>query len=271
MVKSLHVTGAASRAQWMRMALLPTLLVRCIQGGAVPFRAAVLAWVAAMAVDALCQFLRQQEIKPGRDAVLTAWIVALSLPVDSPVWLAAAATVLAVGIGRHAFGGGALVVFHPAMVGIALLSLWLPGLQQFTVPVYANAWSMLWPALALTASGVALCWARLIRWQLPAAFLLAVSVVLIGGGYTLSSLLSVLMSVGLLAAFFIVAEPQTSPILPRPGMLFGLLTGALYGWTVLHSQPRLAEVVLLGNLLVPWLDRWALAEHSRRREQRQPS
>lgn len=268
MMKPKIATGVVNQNAVLCIALLPALVAHCQQGGTVPFRAAVLAWVAAMAIDALCRFLRQQEIKPNSEATLTAWMVTLSLPMDSPVWLAAAGSALAVGIGRHAYGGGALIAFHPAMLGVAVLSVWLPEIQH-VVPANGSLASMPRPALALAISGIGLCFTGVIRWQLPVTFLLALSGVLFLGGHPASFLPMVLAPIGMLVAFFIVTDSQTSPVLPRPRVLFGLLTGALSGWSILRGQPRLAEVVLFGNLLVPWLDHWALAAHSRRREQRQ--
>ncbi|MEN6427661.1 MAG: RnfABCDGE type electron transport complex subunit D [Phycisphaerales bacterium] len=55
-------------------------------------------------------------------AVVTGVILALSLPPALPFWTAAIGSVIAVGVGKMAFGGLGANVFNPAMVGRAFLT-----------------------------------------------------------------------------------------------------------------------------------------------------
>jgi electron transport complex protein RnfD len=55
-------------------------------------------------------------------AVVTGVILALSLPPALPFWTAAVGSVIAIGVGKMAFGGLGANVFNPAMVGRAFLT-----------------------------------------------------------------------------------------------------------------------------------------------------
>ncbi|HNS21284.1 MAG TPA: RnfABCDGE type electron transport complex subunit D [Sedimentisphaerales bacterium] len=64
--------------------------------------------------------------KPGSlgdlSAVVTGVILGLSLPPALPFWTAAIGSVIAIGVGKMAFGGLGANVFNPAMVGRAFLT-----------------------------------------------------------------------------------------------------------------------------------------------------
>ncbi len=77
--------------------------------------------------------------KPGSlwdlSAVVTGVILGLSLPPALPFWTAAIGSVIAVGVGKMAFGGLGANVFNPAMVGRAFLTVSFGMLMTtWTVP-----------------------------------------------------------------------------------------------------------------------------------------
>ncbi|MBI3446748.1 MAG: RnfABCDGE type electron transport complex subunit D, partial [Magnetospirillum sp.] len=63
--------------------------------------------------------------------MITGWLLALSLPPWAPWWVAVVASVFAVCLAKHAFGGLGQNVFNPAMVGRVVV------LVSFPVPMTA--------------------------------------------------------------------------------------------------------------------------------------
>ena len=59
-------------------------------------------------------------------AMLTAWLLAISLPPWAPWWIAVVGSAVAIVIGKHVFGGIGQNVFNPAMVGRVVLLLSFP-------------------------------------------------------------------------------------------------------------------------------------------------
>jgi len=82
--------------------------------------------------------------KPGSlgdlSAVVTGVILGLSLPPALPFWTAAIGSVIAVGVGKMAFGGLGANIFNPAMVGRAFLTASFGMLMTtWTVPAPIDA------------------------------------------------------------------------------------------------------------------------------------
>lgn len=77
-----------------------------------------------VATEALFTF---REGKPVTSAVfVTSLILALSLPPTIPLWMCALGAVVAVGLGKMAFGGMGKNIFNPAMVGRCFLYVSFP-------------------------------------------------------------------------------------------------------------------------------------------------
>jgi len=88
---------------------------------------------AGSAVGAEALVARLRGISPTawlRDgsAAITATLIALSLPPGVPVGVVVIGTLIALGLGKHAFGGLGANPFNPAMVGYAALLLSYPAL-----------------------------------------------------------------------------------------------------------------------------------------------
>ena len=82
----------------------------------------------ALACEALLLALRSQPAQPAladASALVTAVLLAASLP-HAPWWLPVIATSVAIGVGKHAFGGVGRNPFNPAMVGYAFVLLSFP-------------------------------------------------------------------------------------------------------------------------------------------------
>lgn len=112
----------------------------------------------AVLLEAIVMALRKQAIKPvitDLSVVVTAWLLALSIPSSSPLWLVAVATFFATAFGKHVYGGLGYNPFNPAMVGyvVALISFpaqmtqWPPAhldlsLAQTLHTVWTGEWTV---------------------------------------------------------------------------------------------------------------------------------
>jgi electron transport complex protein RnfD len=88
-----------------------------------------LASVTALATEAAMLKLRKKAIAPSlRDnsALLTAWLLALSIPALAPWWMVVVGTMFAISISKHLYGGLGNNPFNPAMIGYAVLIISFP-------------------------------------------------------------------------------------------------------------------------------------------------
>jgi len=108
--------------------------------------------VTALACEALALRLRRRDPGPFlRDGsvLVTAALLALSVPPLLPWWLAAFGTAVAVLLGKHAYGGLGYNPFNPAMVGYAVLLVSFPlEMTRWPVPMGAE-WDAVTGATAL--------------------------------------------------------------------------------------------------------------------------
>jgi RnfABCDGE-type electron transport complex D subunit len=73
-------------------------------------------------------------------AILTGWLLALTLPPWAPWWVAVVGSLLAVVFGKHVFGGLGQNLFNPAMVArVALLVSFPVPLTQWVMPLPITA------------------------------------------------------------------------------------------------------------------------------------
>ena len=98
-----------------------------------------LATVTALLCEAGVLKLRRLPVKPflfDLSAVLTAWLLALSLPPLAPWWLVVVGTAFAILIAKHMYGGLGNNIFNPAMVGFAVLIIAFAGpASQWPAPL----------------------------------------------------------------------------------------------------------------------------------------
>ncbi|TJZ63582.1 RnfABCDGE type electron transport complex subunit D [Chitiniphilus eburneus] len=90
----------------------------------------VLATAAALGTEAACLKLRGYPVRPfvtDGSAIVTAWLLALAVPPLAPWWMVVLATVIAIGLAKHLYGGLGQNTFNPAMVGFAVLIVSFPA------------------------------------------------------------------------------------------------------------------------------------------------
>jgi electron transport complex protein RnfD len=174
-----------------------------------------IAGATALACEALALRLRRRPAVPALSdgsVLVTAALLALSVPPALPWWLMVFGTAVAVLIGKHAFGGLGQNPFNPAMVGYAVLLVSFP-VEMTRWPAPGAGWDALtgataldalrtglresytmqeifvdpafgtvgaaggeWVNLAALAGGAYLLARRVIRWQIPVAMLAGLAV-----------------------------------------------------------------------------------------------
>jgi len=111
-------------------ALLPGIALYVWYFGPAILVSITLASLTALGTEALMLRLRDRPITPflkDNSALLTAWLLALSIPPLAPWWLVVVGTAFAIAIAKHLYGGLGNNLFNPAMVGYAVLIISFPA------------------------------------------------------------------------------------------------------------------------------------------------
>lgn len=284
----------------------------------------------AMAVEALCLYISKRPMKQGLfdgSGILSAWLVALTLPPWAPWWIGVVASICAILLGKQVFGGLGQNVFNPAMLArvIILISFpvqmttWVNPQPMFSeldqgfmagLNVTFNNESVDWDSIS-TASplghvkteltldrsidsimadtpswlesflgatagsmgetsaalillgGIFLLLKRIISWHAPVAMLS--TILFISGIFYLGDpelyappQFLVLNGALMLAAFFIITDPVTSPNTTRGQIVFGVGCGVLvFIIRTWGSYPEaVGFAVLLMNCFTPLIDHY---------------
>jgi electron transport complex protein RnfD len=111
------------------LALIPGIFAYAwIYGGGILITI-TLATITALIAEAALLKIRQRPIKPylsDLSAVVTAWLLALSLPPLAPWWLIVVATLFAIIVAKQLYGGLGYNPFNPAMAGYAAMLISFP-------------------------------------------------------------------------------------------------------------------------------------------------
>ena len=240
---------------------------------------------------------RPSTLKDG-SAIVTAIILAMSLPGTAPWYVGVIAAFVAIGVGKIIFGGVGMNLFNPAMVGRAFVmisfagALAASGFEDMRSAVDAisqatpmNAYKMngvvaplndlFWgttngslgetSALACLMGGLYLIVRRTASWEIPAGLLAAVLVLgsvadLAGPADGWTVLHHIMGGSVLFGAFFIATDPVTSPLTSKGKFIFGLGTGMLIMLLRFFSgyPEGVMFAVLLMNALTPLINRWTI-------------
>jgi RnfABCDGE-type electron transport complex D subunit len=321
-----HAHAPSSIAKVMftvMLALAPATLFGFWVFGWPAFNLWAVAIVAAILGEAFVLRLQQSAVKPALmdgSGILTAWLLALSLPPYAPWWIAVVGSLFAVIVGKQIFGGLGQNVFNPAMAARVMLLISFPlemtswtapalnpgfveglrvtfmsqpidgmasasllghvkteftrgiGLEQALAGYYAPL-DALWgmragslgetTALLLLIGGLVLIARRIVTWHAPVAMLLGVALPAlifsaIDGNHYAGPLVHLLSGGVMLAAFFIVTDPVTSPNTALGQFIFGLGCGLLT-WVIRTwgGYPEgVAFAVLLMNAATPLIDQF---------------
>lgn len=122
-------TSVTQVMAWVLVALLPGIAVYVWLFGPGVLITLTLATVTALAAETVMLQARGYPLKPfltDLSAIVTAWLLALSLPSLAPWWLIITGTLFAIVVAKHLYGGLGQNIFNPAMVGYAVLIVSFP-------------------------------------------------------------------------------------------------------------------------------------------------
>ena len=223
-------------------------------------------------------------------AAVTGLLIGLCLPVTTPWFVCIVASVLAIALAKHAFGGLGNNLFNPAMVGYAAVLLSYPALVlEYDVLSGATALEQLahrggttiaevadsaafgivgatnheWINLAFLVGGVYLLLVRVCSPLLPICVLAglgAVAFLIDDGGSSASHgspLFNWFAGGTMLTAFFVATDPVTSPSNRTGIVIYAVSIGALAMLLRKYSTwpDGFAFAVLFANCFVPLLER----------------
>ncbi|HEU0283368.1 MAG TPA: electron transport complex subunit RsxD [Gallionella sp.] len=112
------------------LALLPGIALYVWHFGPAILASIALASLTALGTEALMLKLRNRPVMhflSDNSALLTGWLLALSIPPLAPWWLVVVGTAFAIAIAKHLYGGLGNNPFNPAMIGYAVLIISFPA------------------------------------------------------------------------------------------------------------------------------------------------
>ena len=220
---------------------------------------------ASLVTEALCRLAMKRENTIGDlSAVVTGLLLALNLPPDLPVWMAALGGAFAISVAKQVFGGLGYNPFNPALAARAFLLISFTGpMTTWTESAWRGAdavttatplalikkgaegfdWSQAAllkdlflgnvngcigevSALALLIGAIYLLVRKVITWHIPVSFLATVFIfAMIKGG--VPPLVHVLSGGCVIGACFMATDYVTSPITARGKLIFGCGCGLL--------------------------------------------
>jgi len=155
-----HIAGAASVQKVMLMvclALLPGTLMGIWQFGWPALYLFLITLGSAVLFEAVCLLLAGKRVSfycMDLSALLTGWLLAMTLPPWSPWWIGVLGSFFAIVIGKQIFGGLGQNLFNPAMLARTILLVSFP-LEMTTwlapkpfnspdAPGAADGWGITW-------------------------------------------------------------------------------------------------------------------------------
>jgi electron transport complex protein RnfD len=240
---------------------------------------------AAVATEVIWQKLRKQSLTVSDgSAIVTGLLLAMNLPPNAPLWMAALGSFVAILIGKQVYGGLGANPFNPALVGRVFLTASFPLLMtSWVLPAGYDAIATATPLAVMQAGGEVplsnLFWGSVpgCLGETSAFALLLGGLYLLIKGYidyrivvglfgTVTILswimglnpLAQLFSGGLmLGGLFMATDMVTSPVTPKGRWIFGIGTGILI--MLIRQGAGMPEGVsfsiLLMNAVVPLINR----------------
>ncbi|WP_455204716.1 RnfABCDGE type electron transport complex subunit D [Kaarinaea lacus] len=142
------------------LSLVPATVWGVYQFGWPALNVLVLCIVSAMLAEALCLRIANKPVVlylKDNSAILTAWLLAMTLPPWTPWWIAVFGAFFAIIVGKQIFGGIGQNVFNPAMLARVALLVSFPVEMTFWVeplPLFSQGAPTFTQGLAITFFGV---------------------------------------------------------------------------------------------------------------------
>jgi len=219
-------------------------------------------------------------------AVVTGLLLALNLPVNIPLWMAALGGVFAILVVKCLFGGLGQNFMNPALAARCFLLISFPSeMTNFNCDTYTgatplallkageevNVMDMLigrtagtlgeTSAIAILIGACILLLLGVIDLRIPGSYIVTfiVFVGLFGGhGFDLAYLSAQLVGGGLLlGAFFMATDYVTRPITIKGQYVFGIFLGLMTGIFRIFGPGAegVSYAIIIGNLLVPLIEK----------------
>lgn len=268
-----HVHGGDSiekNMHWVITALLPAFIASVIIFGIGAFIVTATSVLSCMLFEWLINrylLKRSSSTLGDGSAIITGMLLAFNLPSNIPLYMVVMGSLVAIGIGKMAFGGLGNNPFNPALVGRVFLLVSFPSrMTSWPVPhqmlAYSDAVTAATPlglmgyqndslpsyldmflgntggslgetcALALLIGLVILLWRKVITWHIPVSILLTVAVLTgimwLVNPVTYADPLTHLLSGGLmLGSIFMATDYVTSPMTKNGMVWYGIGIGFL--------------------------------------------
>jgi len=294
-----HIRGGETISNIMGhvlIALAPAAAAALFFFGLAALEVMVLCTVGCVAVEEIWNKCagRKPTWKDG-SAALTGLLLAMNLSAGAPWWICLLGALLAIGLGKQIFGGLGFNPFNPALVARVALLIGFPQLMtSWVVPqagkfMACDALTGATPlgasgaavssihnlfignvggclgetsAVALIIGGIYLLMKKLIKWQVPAAFIGTVALIsavvhFFNPEMTQPPLYHILAGGLLIGAFFMATDMVTSPMTANGALIFGfgcgLITSVIRIW---GGYPEgVSFSILFMNALTPLIDR----------------
>ena len=291
----IHAPGTTAGAMWrVVVALIPALACSMWVFGLGAAVVTVISVLACMGTEYFITrfMLKRRPTLGDGSAALTGLLLAMNLPSNLPPWTIVIGAVVAIGIGKMAFGGLGCNILNPALVGRVFLLLSFPvqmtswplpgaGMEYLDAATGATVLGAIKMgelsasdinvadllvgntggslgevgALALIVGGLFLVLSKVITWHIPVSVIASAALfsLSVGGDIAVE-----LLSGGLLlGAIFMATDYVTSPM-TRSGMLIygagiGVITIIIRHWGAYPEGVSFA--ILLMNGCTPFINR----------------
>jgi len=239
-----------------------------------------LAIITAVFFESLILFLRKRKIfchSLDGSAILTAILLAISIPSMAPWWLIIIGTFFAIVFGKQLYGGLGNNIFNPAMVGFVVLmvsfpkemTIW-PAIDFYQNLSFSDQWGMIFNGISIddiseatplnhlhtnTAQGFnvlqsfpaeSLGWLGIKSWEyINLAFLLGGLFLLLRGLITLVIPMSIIISLALSSFIANLVNPEIYPLFN-----IQLFTGAtMLAAFFIATDPVSASITFRGKII----------------------
>ncbi len=272
------------------IALLPAAIYGCILFGLNAAYVLITTIVTAVAAEALWNLaLRKKQTIGDLSAVLTGLLLGMNLNSETPLWIAAIGSIVAIIVIKQMFGGLGFNFANPAMTAriVLLVSFtsqmgnFMPPMEQAnTVDAMATATPLVsdtilstkqlffgmhagcigeTSAFLLIIGGLYLVMRRVIKPIIPIAFIGTVAIASLISGDNLA--LSLFGGGLMLGAIFMATDYVTSPTTNLGKLIFGIGCG-LITFVIRHGAlpEGVSYAILLMNILTPHINRLTLSK-----------
>lgn len=275
-------------------AMLPACLAAVLFFGLAALKVLVISTVSCiLAEEGWNKLMKRPSTWRDGSAILSGILLGMNLNAGAPWWICVLGGILAMILGKQLYGGLGFNPFNPVLVARVGLLIGFPGIMTTwdkpelghmmidgvtaATPlglapgetvlqdmILGNVGGCLGEtsALALLLGGAILVWKKLIKWEVPLAFIGTVFIItgimhLVNPAVYHSPFVHILSGGLLLGAFFMATDMVTSPMTHKGAWIFGLGCGLITSLIRLWgSYPEgVSFAILFMNALVPLIDR----------------